>query len=71
MSAVTVTVSEDQMGAARAKPALRNFAAAYAKMWAKGGPLEKRGLVPLSATDAATSGKQSTELKPLDPAGLK
>ena len=54
-----------------AKPALRNFAAAYAKMWAKGGPLEKRGLVPLSATDAATSGKQSTELKPLDPTGLK
>jgi phosphate transport system substrate-binding protein len=54
-----------------AKPALRDFVAAYAKAWAKGGPLEKRGLVPLTGTDSETAAKQATELKPLDPANLK
>ena len=54
-----------------AKPALRDFAAAYAKSWGKGGPLEQRGLVPLGAADAAASGKQASDLKPIDPATLK
>ena len=54
-----------------AKPALRDFVAAYAKAWAKGGPLERRGLVPLTGTDSETATKQATELKPLDPANLK
>ncbi|WP_324806641.1 substrate-binding domain-containing protein [Sphingomonas sp. LY29] len=54
-----------------AKPAIRQFVAAYAKMWGKGGPLEKRGLVPLHDADAAAANAQATALKPLDPATLK
>jgi len=54
-----------------AKPALRNFVAAYAKIWGNGGPLEKRGLVPLGGADSTAAAKQATELKPLDAAGLK
>jgi phosphate transport system substrate-binding protein len=54
-----------------AKPALREFVAAYAKSWGKGGPLEQRGLVPLGGADAEASDKQATELKPLDPSTLK
>jgi phosphate transport system substrate-binding protein len=55
----------------RAKPLIRDFVAAYSKVWGKGGPLERIGLVPLSAADAALSSKQATELAPLDPATLK
>ena len=54
-----------------AKPKLRDFVASYAKMWGKGGPLERRGLVPFGGADASAATQQSTELKPLDPAGLK
>ena len=54
-----------------AKPALRDFVAAYSKAWAKGGPLEQRGLVPLAGAELEAANKQATELKPLDPAGLK
>ena len=54
-----------------AKPKLRDFVATYAKMWAKGGPLERRGLVPMGGADAESAAKQATELKPLDPAILK
>ncbi|MEA1072020.1 substrate-binding domain-containing protein [Sphingomonas sp. LY160] len=54
-----------------AKPAIRQFVAAYAKMWGKGGPLEKRGLVPLHDADATAANAQATALKPLDPATLK
>jgi phosphate transport system substrate-binding protein len=54
-----------------AKPALRDFVVAYSKAWAKGGPLEQRGLVPLAGADLEAANKQATELKPLDPAGLK
>ena len=54
-----------------AKPALSDLVAAYAKMWGKGGPLEKRGLVPLGGADLDSAGKQATELKPLDPSTLK
>ena len=54
-----------------AKSALRDFVAAYSKAWAKGGPLEQRGLVPLAGAELEAANKQATELKPLDPAGLK
>src|SRR3954452_2552059 len=54
-----------------AKPKMRDFVASYAKMWNKGGPLERRGLVPFAGADASAASQQSTELKPLDPAGLK
>ncbi len=33
--------------------------------------LEKRGLVPLGAADAAAATAQAAALKPLDPASLK
>ncbi|QNP47043.1 substrate-binding domain-containing protein [Sphingomonas sediminicola] len=54
-----------------AKPALRDFVAAYSKAWGKGGTLEKRGLVPFAGADSEAAAKQATELKPLDPATLK
>jgi len=54
-----------------AKPKLRDFVAQYAKMWAKGGPLERRGLVPFAGADSTAATQQSTALAPLDPAGLK
>ena len=53
-----------------AKPALREFIAAYAKAWAPGGLLEKRGLVPLHDADAEAANRQASELKPLDSATL-
>jgi phosphate transport system substrate-binding protein len=55
----------------QAKPSIREFIAAYAKAWGKGGALERIGLVPFGAADAATASAQATALKPLDPAGLK
>ena len=54
-----------------AKPKMRDFAATYAKNWGKGGSLERIGLVPFSGTDADSGAKQATDLKPLDPSGLK
>jgi phosphate transport system substrate-binding protein len=54
-----------------AKPAIRDFVAAYAKAWGPGGPLEKRGLVPFGGADAEAAARQAQELKPLDPATLK
>jgi phosphate transport system substrate-binding protein len=54
-----------------AKPKMRDFVAAYSKMWGKGGPLERRGLVPFSGADAAAAEAQASALKPLDPGGLK
>jgi len=54
-----------------AKPKIRDFVAAYSKMWGNGGPLERRGLVPFSGADAAAAEAQASALKPLDPAGLK
>src|SRR3982750_3173065 len=53
-----------------AKPKLKDFVAQYAKMWGKGGPLERRGLVPFAGADATAATEQSTALKPLDPSGL-
>ena len=55
----------------RAKPAIREFLAAYAKAWGKGGPLERIGLVPLGDADSAAATGQATALKPLDAAALK
>ncbi len=54
-----------------AKPALRDFVAAYAAAWGKGGVLEMRGLVPLVGADAEAANRQARELKPVDPATIK
>jgi len=54
-----------------AKPKLRDFVAQFGKMWGKGGPLERVGLVPFAGADADASTKQAGELKSLDPATLK
>ncbi|HEX6071785.1 MAG TPA: substrate-binding domain-containing protein, partial [Sphingomicrobium sp.] len=54
-----------------AKPKLRDFVAQYAKMWARGGSLERIGLVPFAGADAATAERQASELAPLDPGTLK
>jgi hypothetical protein len=40
-------------------------------MWSNGGPLERRGLVPFGGTEAGSATTQASELKPLDPSGLK
>jgi phosphate transport system substrate-binding protein len=53
------------------KPKLRDFIAKYAKMWSKGGSLERIGLVPFSGADETAAATQATELKPLDPSTLK
>ena len=55
----------------QAKPKLRDFVAKYAKMWGKGGPLERIGLVPFGGADSTAAATQATELKPLDPSTLK
>jgi len=54
-----------------AKPGIRQFMAAYGKAMAKGGLLEKRGLVPFGGADLASATAQTAALAPLDPAGLK
>ena len=55
----------------QAKPKMRDFVTQYSKMWAKGGPLERVGLVPFGGTDATAASDQANALKPLDPSGLK
>jgi phosphate transport system substrate-binding protein len=55
----------------QAKPKIRDFIAAYAKAWSKGGPLERIGLVPLGQADAAAAGQQASTLAPVDPTTLK
>ena len=55
----------------QAKPKLRDFAATFARMWAPGGALQRRGLVPFSGAEATSASSQAADLKPLDPAGLK
>ena len=55
----------------RAKPKMRDFVAAYAKAWGNDGPLERRGLVPLSGADAEASARQATALTPLAPGSVK
>jgi phosphate transport system substrate-binding protein len=53
------------------KPKMRDFVATYAKMWGKGGPLERVGLVPFGGGDATAASTQASDLKPLDPSTLK
>jgi phosphate transport system substrate-binding protein len=55
----------------QAKPQLKEFVAQYAKMWSKGGKLERLGLVPFSGADAEAAARQAADLKPLDPSTLK
>jgi phosphate transport system substrate-binding protein len=55
----------------QAKPKMRDFVAAYSKVWGNGGVLERRGLVPFGGADATAAAQQATELKPLDPSTLK
>ena len=55
----------------RVKPAIKTFIETYAKLNAKGGLLERRGLVPFAAAEAAASARQATELKVLTAAELK
>jgi len=52
-------------------PQLVQFIAQFAKMWGRGGALERRGLVPFAGAEAAAATQQSTALKPPHPAGLK
>jgi phosphate transport system substrate-binding protein len=54
-----------------AKPAIKQFIAAYAKAIGKGGLLEKRGLVPFGGADLGAATAQAAALKPLDPTTLK
>jgi phosphate transport system substrate-binding protein len=49
----------------QAKPAIKEFIAAYARATGKGGLLEKRGLVPFGAADATAAQQQATSLTPL------
>jgi phosphate transport system substrate-binding protein len=53
------------------KPKLKDFVTQYSKMWGKGGPLERRGLVPFGGSDEQTASAQASALKPLDPGTLK
>src|SRR5215210_2292840 len=46
----------------QAKPRIKDFVAAYAKAWSKGGQLERRGLVPFGGADARAAAKQATDL---------
>ncbi len=55
----------------QAKPKLRDFVATFAKMWGTGGGLQRRGLVPFAGADATAAAAQASDMKPLDPAGLK
>jgi phosphate transport system substrate-binding protein len=55
----------------QAKPKLRDFFAAYARMWGRGGGLERRGLVPFGAAEATAAAQQASDLKPLDAGALK
>ena len=55
----------------QAKPKMKDYAAAFAKAWGKGGPLERIGLVPFGDADSGPAAEQATALKPLDPATLK
>ncbi len=62
-----VYVKGEHLGA---KPSIKSFIEAYSKAWGKGGPLEKKGLVPLHDADATAATTQATSLAPLDPSSL-
>jgi phosphate transport system substrate-binding protein len=52
------------------KPSLREFMQTFARMWGKGGRLERRGLVPLGEADQQAATQQTTQLRPLEPGEL-
>jgi phosphate transport system substrate-binding protein len=52
-------------------PGMREFLAEYARAWAKGGYLERRGLIPSPADVQAKGAEAATKLKPLAADGLK
>jgi phosphate transport system substrate-binding protein len=52
-------------------PGMREFLAEYAKAWAKGGYLERRGLIPSPAEVQAKGAEAATRLTPMDSSGLK
>ena len=54
-----------------AKPMIREFLSTFTTMWAPGGPLEKRGLVPFPDAERNSAAQQVTALQPLDGSGLK
>jgi phosphate transport system substrate-binding protein len=55
----------------QAKPAIKEFIAAYSRATGKGGLLQQRGLVPFGAADAAASQEQATNLTPLTAADIE
>ncbi|MEA3009181.1 MAG: phosphate transport system substrate-binding protein [Sphingomonadales bacterium] len=52
-------------------PGMREFLAEYAKAWAKGGYLERRGLIPSPAEVQAKGAEAATKLAPMTADGLK
>ena len=52
-------------------PGMREFLAEYAKAWAKGGYLERRGLIPSPADVQSKGAQAASQLTPLDASGLK
>jgi phosphate transport system substrate-binding protein len=52
-------------------PGMREFLAEYARAWAKGGYLERRGLIPSPADVQAKGAEAATKLTPLAAAELK
>ena len=54
-----------------AVPGMREFLAEYAKAWAKGGYLERRGLIPSPADVQAKATQAATQMTPVNPQELK
>jgi phosphate transport system substrate-binding protein len=52
-------------------PGMKEFLAEYARAWAKGGYLERRGLIPSPADVQAKGSEAATKLTALDASGLK
>ena len=52
-------------------PGIRGFLAEYARAWAKGGYLERRGLIPSPPEVQAEATRAATELTAMSPDGLK
>ena len=54
-----------------AVPGIREFVAEFAKAWAPGGYLSRKGLIPLPADKLAAAEQAAKELKPMTPDGLE
>jgi phosphate transport system substrate-binding protein len=52
-------------------PGMKEFLAEYARAWAKGGYLERRGLIPSPADVQTKGGEAATKLTPMTADGLK